>query len=124
MKPVTSPTLPKAIGPYSAGTTAGGFAFISGQLGQDANGQLVSGGIEAQTEQTLKNLKAVIEAAGKSLGDVARVGVYLTTMDDFPKMNAIYAKHFSEPFPARTTIAVVGLPRGALVEMDAIVGSG
>ena len=124
MKPITSAKLPKPIGPFSMGVQSGDFVFISGQVGQDASGELVKGGVEAQTEQVIANLRAVLEAAGKSLEDVLRVGVYLTTMDDFGRMNAIYAKHFSEPFPARTTIAVAGLPRGALVEMDAIVGGG
>ncbi len=122
MKAITSTKLPKPIGPFSMGMQVGNLVFISGQVGQDQKtGNLVDGGIEAQTEQVIANLKAVLEAAGKSLADVARVGVYLTTMNDFAAMNAIYAKHFTEPFPARTTIAVAGLPRGALVEMDAVV---
>lgn len=122
MKPITSDKLPKPIGPFSMGMSVGGFVFISGQVGQDpATGNLVKGGIEAQTEQVVANLKAVLEAGGKTLADVVRVGVYLKTMDDFAAMNAIYARHFTEPYPARTTIAVAGLPRNALVEMDAIV---
>jgi 2-iminobutanoate/2-iminopropanoate deaminase len=122
VKAITSTKLPKPIGPFSMGMQVGNLVFISGQVGQDQKtGNLVDGGIEAQTEQVIANLKAVLEAAGKSLADVARVGVYLTTMNDFAAMNAIYAKHFTEPFPARTTIAVAGLPRGALVEMDAVV---
>jgi 2-iminobutanoate/2-iminopropanoate deaminase len=104
-------------GPYSPGIQAAGLIFISGQTGSDNSGKLPDG-VEAQTEQVFANLKAVLDAAGKKFDDAVRVGVYLTNMADFQRMNAIYAKHFSQPFPARTTIGVASLPGGAAVEID------
>jgi 2-iminobutanoate/2-iminopropanoate deaminase len=94
----------------------------SGQVGQDpATGKVVEGGIVAETERVFRNLSAVLKAAGRSIDDVARVGVYLTNMSDFGAMNGSYAKHFSQPFPARTTIAVAALPLGTCVEIDLVV---
>ena len=91
-------------------------------MGQDpATGKLVAGGVIAETEQVFKNLGAVLEAAGKSFDNVVRAGVFLTSMGDFAAMNGVYAKQFSQPFPARTTIAVAGLPLGASVEIDLVV---
>jgi 2-iminobutanoate/2-iminopropanoate deaminase len=91
-------------------------------VGQDpATGKLVAGGVIAETEQVFKNLGAVLEAAGKSFDNVVRAGVFLTSMGDFAAMNGVYAKQFSQPFPARTTIAVAGLPLGASVEIDLVV---
>ena len=96
--------------------------YFSGQVGQDpATGKVVEGGIVAETERVFRNLSAVLEAAGRSFDHVARAGVYLTNMSDFGAMNGIYAKHFSQPFPARTTIAVAALPLGACVEIDLVV---
>ena len=109
------------VGPYSQAIRCGDLIFVSGQAGQDpATGQLVSGGVEAQARQVLRNLEAVLAAAGKTFEDVLKVGVFLTDMQDFAKVNAIYATHFKEPFPARTTVQVAGLPLGADVEMDLI----
>lgn len=119
---ITSPELSPPVGPFSQAIAVGGFLYLSGQVGQDpATGRVVEGGIVAETERVLQNLSAVLRAAGKSFDDVARAGVYLTNMSDFGAMNGVYAQHFSQPFPARTTIAVAALPLGARVEIDLIV---
>lgn len=119
---ITSDKLPPPVGPFSAGVRAGELIFLSGQVGTDPNtDQLVHGGVAEQTEQALHNLATVLEAAGRSLDDVVRVGVYLTEMGNFAAMNATYARHFGAPFPARTTIGVAALPLGALVEIDMVV---
>jgi 2-iminobutanoate/2-iminopropanoate deaminase len=110
-----------AVGPFAAGVRAGEFIFVSGQVAQDpASGQLIGTDVAAQAEQVMLNLRAVLRAAGKTLADVVRVGVYLTDMNDFAQMNAVYARHFTAPYPARTTIAVAALPLGAAVEMDLV----
>jgi len=97
------------------------FVFLSGQVGIDAaTEQLVEGGVAAQTAQVFINLGIVLQAAGKQFADVVRVGVYLTDIADFAAMNAVYAEHFRQPYPARTTIAVVALPFGASVEIDLV----
>ena len=119
---ITSPELTPPVGPFSQAIEADGFTYFSGQVGQDpATGKLVPGGIAAETERVFQNLSAVLRAAGRSFDDVVRAGVYLTNMNDFAAMNGIYAKHFSQPFPARTTIAVAALPLGACVEIDLVV---
>lgn len=119
---ITSRELAPPVGPFSQAVEAGGFLFLSGQVGQDpATGKVVEGGIEAETERVFRNVSAVLKAAGRSFDHVARVGVYLTRMSDFVAMNGIYARHFSEPFPARTTVAVAALPLGACVEIDVVV---
>ena len=119
---VTSPELAPPVGPFSQAIKVGGFIFFSGQVGLDpTTGKLVAGGIAAESERILQNLSAVLKAAGKSFDDVARAGVYLTSMGDFAALNGVYAKHFSQPFPARTTIAVAALPLGACVEIDLVV---
>ena len=119
---VTSPELAPPAGPFSQAVEVGGFLYFSGQVGQDpVTGKVVEGGIVAETECIFRNLSAVLKAAGKSFDDVARAGVYLTSMSDFVVMNDIYAKYFSKPFPARTTIAVAALPLGACVEIDLVV---
>jgi 2-iminobutanoate/2-iminopropanoate deaminase len=119
---VTSPELAPPVGPFSQAIEVGGFLYCSGQVGQDpATGKVVAGGIAAETERVLQNLAAVLKTAGRSFDHVARAGVYLTNMNDFVAMNAIYAKYFSQPFPARTTIAVAALPLGACVEIDLVV---
>jgi 2-iminobutanoate/2-iminopropanoate deaminase len=116
------PKLTPPVGPFSQATEAGGFIYFSGQVGQDpTTGKLVAGGIAAETERVFRNLSAVLEATGRSFDDVVRAGVYLANMNDFVAMNGIYAKHFSQPFPARTTIAVAALPLGACVEIDLVV---
>src|SRR5262249_1418027 len=115
--PITSPELSPPVGPFSQAIEAGGFIYLSGQVGQDpATGKLVEGGIVGERERVFRSLSAVLKAAGKSFDDVARAGVYLTNMSDFVAMNGIYAKYFSQPFPARTTIGVAALPLGACVE--------
>jgi 2-iminobutanoate/2-iminopropanoate deaminase len=119
---ITSPELAPPAGPFSQAIAVGGFLYFSGQIGQDpATGKIVEGGIVAETERVFQNLAAVLKAAGRSFDHVARAGVYLTNMNDFGAMNAIYARHFSQPFPARTTIAVAALPLGACVEIDLVV---
>ncbi len=120
---ITTDKIAKAVGPFSAAVQRGDFTFLSGQVAQDpATGKLVDGDAEAQAEQIFANIGAVLQAAGKSFADVVRVGVYLTDMGDYAAMNAVYAKHFEQPYPARTAIAVAALPLGAKVEIDLIVG--
>jgi 2-iminobutanoate/2-iminopropanoate deaminase len=119
---IVSPKLAPPAGPFSAAVRSEGLIHTSGQIGQDpTTGRLVEGGIEHQTQQAFSNLAAVLEAAGKSFNDVLRAGVYLTDMANFGAMNAIYARYFAEPYPARTTIAVAALPLGAAVEIDLVV---
>ena len=119
---ITSPELAPPVGPFSQAIEVGGFLYFSGQVGQDpATGKVVEGGIVAETERVFRNLSAVLKAAGRSFDHVARAGVFLTSMSDFVAMNGIYAKYFSQPFPARTTIAVAALPLGACVEIDLVV---
>ena len=119
---ITSPELAPPVGPFSHAIEVGGFLYFSGQVGQEpATGKLVEGGIVAETERVFRNLSAVLKTAGKSFDDVARAGVYLTNISDFGAMNGIYARHFTQPFPARTTIAVAALPLGACVEIDLVV---
>jgi 2-iminobutanoate/2-iminopropanoate deaminase len=118
---VATDRAPAAIGPYSQAVVAGGLLFASGQIALDpARGELVAGGVEAQAEQALKNLAAVLEAGGSSLRSVLRCTVYLVSMDDFAAVNAVYARAFGATRPARATVAVAALPKGARVEIDAI----
>ena len=119
---VTSPELAPPVGPFSQAIEVGGFLYFSGQVGQDpATGKVVEGGIVAETERVFRNLSAVLKAAGKSFDDVARAGVYLTSISDYAVFNGIYAKHFTQPFPVRTVIGVAALPLGACVEIDLVV---
>jgi 2-iminobutanoate/2-iminopropanoate deaminase len=119
---ITSPELAPPVGPFSQAVEAGGFIYFSGQVGQDpATGKLVEGGIAAETERVFENLSAVLKAAGRSFDDVVRAGVFLTSISDFAALNGIYARHFRQPYPARTTIGVAALPLGACVEMDLVV---
>jgi 2-iminobutanoate/2-iminopropanoate deaminase len=112
-----------AIGPFSIGVRAGGFVFLSGQIALDpASGKLITGDVGAQTEQIFRNIGAVLDASGKSFADIVKTAVFLADMKDFAAMNAIYARHFEAPFPARTTVAVAGLPLGAAVEIEVLVG--
>ena len=112
---------PAAIGPYSQAIKAGGFVFASGQIPTDPQtGQFVSGGIAEQTQQVLKNLSAVLEAAGSSLDLVVKTTVFLADMQEFAGMNEVYATFFSDPPPARATVAAAGLPRGARVEIEVV----
>ena len=113
---------PKAIGPYSQAVRTDSMIYTAGQLGLDpVSGELVAGSVEEQTRQSLTNLKNVIEAAGSTLGHVVKTTVFLKDMNDFPKMNAIYSEFFGDNPPARSTVAVAGLPKGGLVEIEAVV---
>jgi len=119
--PVDSNDAPKAIGPYSQGIKAGGFVFVSGQVALDPKtGEMVGSDVAAQTERVLQNLRAVVEAAGSDLDRVVKATVYLRTMADFGAMNQVYAKYFKSEPPARATVAVAGLPKDALVEIDVV----
>lgn len=110
-----------AIGPYSHAIDTGDLVFLSGQTPLDpATGELVTGSIEAQTRRCLDNLQAVLTAGGLTLDDVVKCTVYLTDMADFAEMNAAYASYFSVPYPARSTVAVAGLPRDARVEIEMV----
>jgi len=124
LKPITSDRVAKPVGPFSPAVRDGDRVYTSGQIAQDpATGKLIEGGVAAQTEQVLKNLEAVLNAAEKSLADVVKVNVYLTDMRNFAEMNEVYARHFAAPYPARTTVAVAALPLGAIVEMEMIAGN-
>jgi 2-iminobutanoate/2-iminopropanoate deaminase len=113
---------PAPIGPYSQAVVANGVLYCSGQVPLDpASGELVEGGIAEQASRCLQSLDAVCRAAGTRLTNAARVGIYLTDMAEFPKVNDVYATFFEQPFPVRTTVGVAALPKGALVEMDATV---
>jgi 2-iminobutanoate/2-iminopropanoate deaminase len=119
---VSTDKAPAAIGPYSQAIKANGFLFCSGQVALIPGGStLVTGGVQAETERALENLKAVIEAGGGSMENVVKTTVFLATMDDFPKMNEVYAKYFPKAPPSRATVAAAGLPKGAKVEIEAIV---
>ena len=109
------------VGPFSAAVTTGSLLYLSGQVAQDPiSGKLVAGGVVEQAEQIFKNVAAILRAAGKDLSHIVKVTVFLTDIAEFPKINEIYGKHFAKPYPARTTVAVVALPLGALVEFDII----
>ena len=119
--PIHSPQAPAAIGPYSQAVRAGDAVYLSGQIGLDpVSGQLVEG-IDAQVERVFLNLQAVAAAAGGSLDDMVRITIYLTDLSHFGRVNDAMAKHFSQPYPSRATLGVASLPRGALVEVDAIM---
>jgi 2-iminobutanoate/2-iminopropanoate deaminase len=118
---VTVANGPSAIGPYSVGIQAGEFVFTAGQIGLDpATGNIVSGGVEAETRQALENLKKILEAAHSGLDEVVKTTVFLQNMGDFAAMNAIYAQYFAEPYPARSAIQVAALPKNAQVEIEAV----
>lgn len=121
-QPITAEDAPAAVGPYSHAVRSGGFLFLSGQTPLDpGTGKLVEGDIGEHTRQCLRNLQAVCEAAGASLGDAVRCGIYVTDMGTFGDVNAAYSEFFTENPPARSTIGVASLPVGAQVEIDAIV---
>jgi 2-iminobutanoate/2-iminopropanoate deaminase len=118
---VKSEGAPVPVGPYSQAVRVAPFLFAAGQVGLDPRtGSLVDGGIQAQTRRALQNLTAVVESAGGSLGDVVKTTVFLTTMDHFKSMNEVYAEFFPGSPPARSTVAVSGLPLGALVEIEVV----
>ncbi|GAA2987017.1 Rid family detoxifying hydrolase [Streptosporangium longisporum] len=119
---ITTDELPAPVGPFSVAVYGDNLLFVSGQVAQDpATGKLIDGDTGRQTEQILANLTVALAAAGKNLGDVVRVGVYLTDMAGFAAMNDVYGRHFTAPYPARTTIGVAALPLGAAVEIDVVV---
>ena len=118
---ITTSGAPGAIGPYSQGIDAGDLVFCSGFIGLDpATGELVEGGIEAQVERAMRNLAAVLDAAGLSFGDVTKTTCYLVDLADFVTFNGIYGRFLTDPPPARTTIQAAALPKGALFEVEAI----
>jgi 2-iminobutanoate/2-iminopropanoate deaminase len=120
---VSSPSAPKAIGPYSQAIKAGNLLFVSGQIPTDpATGNLIDGDISTQTHRVFKNIGEILKAAGTSFDAVVRSTVYLQDMNDFAKMNEVYGTYFSSPAPARATVQVARLPRDAKVEIDVIAG--
>lgn len=122
---VESPRGPAAIGPYSHAVWAGDLLYLSGQTPIDpAVGRLIDGDVEAQTHRAFDNLQAVLEDSGLSMDDVIKCNVYLTDMANFPAMNRAYQQRFARPYPARTTVAVAGLPLGALVEIELVARKG
>ncbi len=121
MKQISTDNAPAAFGPFCQAMAFNGMVFTSGALPLDpVTGALVDGGIVQQTHRTLKNLQAVVEAAGGSMETLLQVVIYLTDMNDFEKMNEVYASYFSDSYPARATVGVAALAKGALVEMQAI----
>ena len=122
MKPISTQNAPAAIGPYSQAVDSGaGLVFVSGQLPIDpSTGAFPEGGVTEQTRQSLLNAQAILQAAGLELADVVKTTVFLADRGDFAAMNAVYATFFSEPFPARSAVAVKTLPKGALVEIECI----
>lgn len=119
--PITTPHAPAAIGPYTQAIRCGNVIYTSGQIAlAPATGELVGSDVQAQTHQVLQNLQAVLNSAGTSLSNVIKTTVFLSTMNDFQAMNAIYATYFQGVAPARTTVAVAELPRKALVEIECI----
>lgn len=121
---VQTTAAPAAIGPYSQAIRSGDLVFTAGQIGLDpGSGELVEG-VAAQTERALRNLTAVLDAAGSSLERILKTTIFLADMGDFATVNEVYAEHVSSPFPARSTVAVAGLPKGALVEIEAVALAG
>ena len=121
-QPIHTDRAPAAIGPYSQAVRAGDTVFLSGQIPLDpSTGELVTGDIATQARRAFDNLRAVCEAAGGSLDGLARLGLYLTDLGDFAAVNAVMAEYFTAPYPARSTIQVSGLPKGAHFEVDAIL---
>ncbi len=116
---IASDRAPKAVGPYSQGVAFGDLLFCAGQIPLDPDtGEIVGEEIPAQTERVIENIKAVLAVNAMALSDVVKTTVFLTTMSDFAAMNEVYARHFTQPFPARSTVAVLALPRGAKVEIE------
>lgn len=120
-KEIKTTAAPKAIGPYSQAIEANGFIFVSGQIPiNPETGELIKGPIEKQTEQVLKNISAILEKAGSSLDKVVKATVYLSDLKDYAKMNEIYSKYFSSPYPARAAIQVARLPKDVGIEIEVI----
>ncbi len=121
---ISTPNAPSAIGTYSQAVRCGDTVYLSGQIGLDPTSMQLAAGIDAQIDRVFANLKAVAEAAGASLADAARVTIYLTDLAHFTKVNEAMARYFPQPYPARAAIGVASLPRGALVEADAVLWVG
>ena len=118
---ISTPKAPAAIGPYSQAIKVGNLVYTSGQIPIDpATGSFVEGGIKEQTRQSLLNVKAILEAAGLTMGNVVKTTVFMADMNDFADMNAVYAEFFAEPYPARSAVAVKSLPKGAFVEIEVV----
>ena len=122
-KVIRTTKAPSAIGPYSQAIQVGNIIYTSGQIPiNPATGSFVEGGIKEQTRQSLLNVKAILEEAGLTLGNVVKTTVFMADMNDFADMNAVYAEFFTEPYPARSAVAVKTLPKGALVEIEVVAG--
>lgn len=120
---ISTPKAPAAIGPYSQAIQVGNLIYTSGQIPIDpATGNFVEGGIKEQTRQSLTNIQAILEEAGLTMGNVVKTTVFMADMADFADMNSVYAEFFSEPYPARSAVAVKTLPKGALVEIEVVAG--
>ena len=120
---ISTPKAPAAIGPYSQAIRVGNLVYTSGQIPiNPATGKFAEGGIKEQTRQSLLNLKAILEEAGLTMANVIKTTVFMADMNDFADMNAVYAEFFTEPYPARSAVAVKSLPKGALVEIEAVAG--
>lgn len=119
---VRSADAPKPVGPYSQAVVCGGLVFTAGQIGMDPVTGALPEGAGAQADLVLRNLRSVLEASGSALDKVLKVTIFLTRMSDFEEVNRVYAEYFDEPYPARSTVAVAGLPKGALVEMEVTAG--
>jgi reactive intermediate/imine deaminase len=120
-KIIATASAPAAIGPYSQAVQAGGTVYLSGQIGLDPATMQMAEGIDAQIARVFDNLKAVAAAAGGSLADAVKVNIYVTDLANFARVNDVMAQVFSQPYPARATVQVAALPRGALVEVDAVL---
>jgi len=122
---ISTKAAPAAIGPYSQGVKSQGLLFCSGQIAIDpASGAIVEGGIEAQTKRVCENVMAMLKEAGLGPSSVVKTTVFITDMNDFPKVNEIYASYFAEPFPARSCVGVASLPKGVLVEIEVVASLG
>ena len=123
MRVISTKKAPAAIGPYSQAIQVGNLIYTSGQIPIDpATGNFVEGGIKEQTRQSLTNIQAILEEVGLTMGNVVKTTVFMADMADFADMNSVYAEFFSEPYPARSTVAVKTLPKGALVEIEVVAG--
>ncbi len=120
-KEIKTDKAPQPIGPYSQGIEFGDFIFLSGQIGIDPDTGSLKEGIEGQAKQALENIKKILESCGLSMQNIVKTTIFLKNMGDFPEVNEIYAGYFNPPFPARSTVAVKDLPKGALVEIEVIV---
>jgi 2-iminobutanoate/2-iminopropanoate deaminase len=120
---ITAKNAPAPVGPYSHAVSANGFVFVSGQIPLDANGNIVSGGVEAQTDQVFKNISAILTEAGLDFGDVVKTTVFLSDIGNFGVVNDIYARFFTDAPPARSAVEVAALPKGSLVEIEVVAAT-